>query len=368
MSRINTRSLDRSLFQLEESVIWNRWPIPRRWDLSFSTYFTSIPVGMDCAWRCCLPDSDALKVARRTQGTLVVDLTTRQITGPLSATTTLIEVARTGTQVKPTAQITLNTDVPRKISPVAKPIANVEASRVQPASSAKQIRVNYGEALRPRPPKKDVPKRKGWVIAAMAGSIVVTLVIIGTYVKRDNAQLTSEVGVKSVNTNTPLSSSYPTNSLTADQPSQDVKQPIAAVPSDAKPVNTNTSQSSSCITNIPNTEKNLNNTKQPNADEHRNQRKDGISESGNAKTICTPPQLVALPPGKKYIPLTEDPIFYSTGGEIIEHVLVQGVGGDWSFKNAHDGKDPPLATKLMTPDRLGNFSSKVRSAVRSGSK
>lgn len=50
-------------------------PEEDRWKLTFSTYFTSLPAGMECAWRACVPDSEALVVARRSPQNLIIDLT-----------------------------------------------------------------------------------------------------------------------------------------------------------------------------------------------------------------------------------------------------------------------------------------------------
>ncbi len=45
-----------------------------RWNVTFNTYFTSLPMGTDCAWRFCLPDADVLKQARRMKNVVVLDL------------------------------------------------------------------------------------------------------------------------------------------------------------------------------------------------------------------------------------------------------------------------------------------------------
>lgn len=50
-------------------------PPPLRWQVTFNTYFTTLPAGASCAWRCCLKGSDALRHARRTPGAVLVDLT-----------------------------------------------------------------------------------------------------------------------------------------------------------------------------------------------------------------------------------------------------------------------------------------------------
>lgn len=50
-------------------------PEEERWRLTFCTYFTSLPAGMECAWRACVPGSDALVAARRSPLNLIIDLT-----------------------------------------------------------------------------------------------------------------------------------------------------------------------------------------------------------------------------------------------------------------------------------------------------
>ena len=58
---------------MAEALVW--LPPRRRWNVTFSTCFWSLPTGSDCVWRCCLPDSEALLVAGRTPEALVLDLT-----------------------------------------------------------------------------------------------------------------------------------------------------------------------------------------------------------------------------------------------------------------------------------------------------
>lgn len=65
----------------------------RRWQVTFSTYFNSLPAQATCLWRCCVPDSEALREARRNPRALVIDLTQ-----PLGAAkeSPLVTRARTG--------------------------------------------------------------------------------------------------------------------------------------------------------------------------------------------------------------------------------------------------------------------------------
>lgn len=54
-------------------------PPRRRWEVTFNTYFTALPAGATCIWRCCVPDADVVREVRRNPRALVLDLT-----GPLS--------------------------------------------------------------------------------------------------------------------------------------------------------------------------------------------------------------------------------------------------------------------------------------------
>lgn len=51
-------------------------PPEMRWKATFNTYFTGLPVGASCAWRCCLAGSAAATAeSRRATGGLILDLT-----------------------------------------------------------------------------------------------------------------------------------------------------------------------------------------------------------------------------------------------------------------------------------------------------
>jgi len=68
-------------------------PEHQRWQVTFNTYFSSLPAGSTCCWRCCLPDSDAFRDAKRNPRTRIVDLTGAELKTPTGA---LAEYARTG--------------------------------------------------------------------------------------------------------------------------------------------------------------------------------------------------------------------------------------------------------------------------------
>ncbi len=87
----NPESLD-PLPLLTESL--NLLPPDMRWTVTFNTYFTSLPHGTTCLWRCCLPDSPALREMRATPGALCIDLT--KPLGRAPGAGPLVESARTG--------------------------------------------------------------------------------------------------------------------------------------------------------------------------------------------------------------------------------------------------------------------------------
>ncbi len=68
-------------------------PSSIRWNVSFSTYFTRLPAGVDCQWRCVVEGSPEAVSARRSPQTLMIDLT--QPLGP-ATNGSYAEAARTG--------------------------------------------------------------------------------------------------------------------------------------------------------------------------------------------------------------------------------------------------------------------------------
>ena len=73
-------------------------PAEMRWRVTYSTYFTALPVGATCNWRCCVAKSEEFRDARRNPKALVLDLTEplpEPPTGPLA------DLARNGRIVVP---------------------------------------------------------------------------------------------------------------------------------------------------------------------------------------------------------------------------------------------------------------------------
>ncbi len=71
----------------------NLLPEDKRWEVSFNTYFVTLPAGANCAWRCCPSDSEAMLSARRSPQNIVIDLNSP---GELTAQSPLIDAARSG--------------------------------------------------------------------------------------------------------------------------------------------------------------------------------------------------------------------------------------------------------------------------------
>lgn len=71
----------------------NLIPEPKRWEITFSSYFVNLPVGMECIWRCCPSGTEASHMARQVQTNIIIDLS---IPKALSEEGELISAARSG--------------------------------------------------------------------------------------------------------------------------------------------------------------------------------------------------------------------------------------------------------------------------------
>jgi len=140
-------------------------PPPKRWQVTFSTYFSRLPVGSTCVWRCCLPDSEGLKVARRTPGALVFDLTTRTVSGQKPDNLKLAEYA-VGNGMPPWAEEQKPQAAPVHKQPGSSSRRRTPARRIQSTRSGGARKVttrrpklsDYSEALKPAPPAR----KKEW--------------------------------------------------------------------------------------------------------------------------------------------------------------------------------------------------------------
>ena len=79
-------------------------PPRTRWRLTFSTYFTGLPAGLACAWRCVVAGTPAAADAARQvgrHGGLMIDLSDPSRPPPRAPDTPAAEAARTGRPVGP---------------------------------------------------------------------------------------------------------------------------------------------------------------------------------------------------------------------------------------------------------------------------
>lgn len=143
-------------------------PASKRWDVSFSTYFTKVPNGVTCNWRCVLADSPEAKESRRYVQSLRIDLT--EPLGPATGGE-LVEAARTGR-----APIE-NKEEP--LSPPAPPKASQTSSKqIHLASDRPQLQPPAIKSRTEVPPIRSLPnKTTGWTKWIVA---TVVLILVGT--------------------------------------------------------------------------------------------------------------------------------------------------------------------------------------------
>lgn len=145
-----------------------------RWNVTFSTYFTSLPPGTTCQWRCVLAGSPEAQQSRRFVQALRIDLTQPM---PKATGGALVEQARTGRIAPPT-----NVAITSSPSPTHPPIENPAPSDSPPMvpldGGNRAARQSSGGP--PPPPRKrtrtladvpDVPRRQ-WVVPAMLAALV----------------------------------------------------------------------------------------------------------------------------------------------------------------------------------------------------
>lgn len=86
-------------------------PIERRWDVTFSTYFTNLATGTTCIWRAMINDSKEARESLRFVSAIRLDLTTEPMAGGASGGE-LIEAARFGRRPDIRLQISGNASAP----------------------------------------------------------------------------------------------------------------------------------------------------------------------------------------------------------------------------------------------------------------
>jgi hypothetical protein len=127
-------------------------PVEDRWNVTFSTYFTKLPPGVDCKWRFVLEGTDEAKLARQAPHTRVIDLCQPLVQ---ARGTELVEIARTGVipqretngddmldYASPGIQLDdmsnfTSTDAPLAQSPVRSPYVDADRRKLTPRTFSK---------------------------------------------------------------------------------------------------------------------------------------------------------------------------------------------------------------------------------------
>lgn len=160
-------------------------PRPSRWQVTYCTYFTQMPFGATCVWRCCLAGSPAAGMARRGPGALCLDLTR----GPnqpdaakalLDSGSPLVECAREGTAPpEPEAQTPREPRRPMPSKAAAFAPAPAVRARTAPAAPATQL------ALGRRPSDQEkAPKQWILALAGLAILILCALLAFGVIIRK----------------------------------------------------------------------------------------------------------------------------------------------------------------------------------------
>lgn len=152
-------------------------PKSKRWDITFTTFFTKLPAGVNCALRCVLKGTQAERQLRQS-GALIIDLTD---TGVCPSEVTFVEQARAGASV----QLESQAPIPHVPTPSVKPIMTPQPagsvairsrSHTQPVPTPppQEIVHKPDEKVRvAESPRTSVPKstRSSWAFGAAMGAI-----------------------------------------------------------------------------------------------------------------------------------------------------------------------------------------------------
>ncbi len=161
-------------------------PHERRWEASFSTYFTSLPPGVNCNWRCVLAGSSEANQSRRFVRALRIDLT--QPVGKAEGGN-LVEMARTGkspSRPVPSAPLTLapepQSPTPSPV-PITRPHSAQDISQLPPLETEDDFktlppdpgRSRKGPPSPPRPHKtreRKASTAKDWLVWAAGFALI----------------------------------------------------------------------------------------------------------------------------------------------------------------------------------------------------
>lgn len=174
----------------------NLLPADKRWEVTFNTYFVTLPAGASCAWRGVPRDGDAVRLARRSPANIVIDLARP---GQLPEPGELVEYARTGVPPKP----------PVKEEEAPPPVAPPPTQRVKtpPKATARPEVRKAPEKTAPRVvapvrpatvvPAAQTPRRQvpwGRIALLAAAVVVVVAAVIGAFLMWEAADRQRMIG------------------------------------------------------------------------------------------------------------------------------------------------------------------------------
>jgi len=159
-------------------------PENRRWDVTFSTYFTSLPRGVTCNWRCVLAGSKEANESRRFVQALRIDLTQ-----PLERAEggTLVEPARTGKQIRRPSPTSASTTSDPEYSEVVG-AENGGGGMAESGRGSSSYSIPGTPTVPPPPPRRrqrtgtaetDAPRRRLKLAATVAVVVVMLSTIAG---------------------------------------------------------------------------------------------------------------------------------------------------------------------------------------------
>lgn len=142
-------------------------PPNRRWQATFSTYFTTLPANATCNWRCLLADSPLVHQSKRHVQALRLDLTGEM---GKAAGGELVEAARTGVRAKVAASQPTTTAFQSAVS-----LDALDYRGAYDLSDLATLR-NTGRLRRPPQLRRETAKSKRMLLVAV-GAIVATAMI-----------------------------------------------------------------------------------------------------------------------------------------------------------------------------------------------
>ncbi len=168
-------------------------PPSKRWDVTFSTYFTRLPPGVTCQWRFVLDGTQEATNLRRNPHSTVIDLCSSLSAPPENA---LTEAARTGKVEHPEPVAPAR---PRRMSHDGESPSPTAPPTQRPPEAVPE----GGRVQRPRPmPIAQPPERNlSWVVPACICVVLVVALGVAAYIKFGTPATPSEALAANENAN-----------------------------------------------------------------------------------------------------------------------------------------------------------------------